>query len=154
MQSEPELELEASHVRYSATFSECRVTVSQAWGSTSPVRGKPFLKSHRIVSPSFSFLPLCLLLPFSFFFFFFVFLPFLGPLLRHMKVPRLGVQSELQPPAYTTATATRDLSCVFDLHHSSWQHQILNPVNEARDRTCVLTDTSRVHSPLSHDRNS
>ena len=30
-----------------------------------------------------------------FFFFFFVFLPFLGPLLRHMEVPRLGVQSEL-----------------------------------------------------------
>ena len=25
------------------------------------------------------------------FFFFFVFLPFLGPLLRHMEVPRLGV---------------------------------------------------------------
>ena len=28
------------------------------------------------------------------FFFFFVFLPFLGPLSRHMEVPRLGVQSE------------------------------------------------------------
>ena len=28
-------------------------------------------------------------------FFFFVFLPFLGPLLRHVEVPRLGVQSEL-----------------------------------------------------------
>ena len=27
----------------------------------------------------------------SFFFFFFVFLPFLGPLPRHMEVPRLGV---------------------------------------------------------------
>ena len=27
--------------------------------------------------------------------FFFVFLPFLGPLPRHMEVPRLGVQSEL-----------------------------------------------------------
>ena len=27
--------------------------------------------------------------------FIFVFLPFLGPLLRHMEVPRLGVQSEL-----------------------------------------------------------
>ena len=32
---------------------------------------------------------------FFFFFFFFVFLPFLGPLLRHMEVPRLGVESEL-----------------------------------------------------------
>ena len=28
-------------------------------------------------------------------FFLFVFLPFLGPLLRHMEVPRLGVESEL-----------------------------------------------------------
>ena len=27
--------------------------------------------------------------------FIFVFLPFLGPLLRHMEVPRLGVESEL-----------------------------------------------------------
>ena len=27
----------------------------------------------------------------EFFFFFFVFLPFLGPLLRHVEVPRLGV---------------------------------------------------------------
>ena len=30
-----------------------------------------------------------------FLFFFFVFLPFLGLLMRHMEVPRLGVQSEL-----------------------------------------------------------
>ena len=29
------------------------------------------------------------------FFFFFVFLPFLGLLLRHMEVPRLGVESQL-----------------------------------------------------------
>ena len=28
-------------------------------------------------------------------FLFFVFLPFLGPLLGHMEVPRLGVESEL-----------------------------------------------------------
>ena len=60
---------------------------------------------------------------------------FLGPYLRHMEVPRLGVQSELQPPAYTTATATQDLSHVCDLHHSSRQCWILNPLNEARDWT-------------------
>ena len=30
-----------------------------------------------------------------FFFFLFVFLPFLGPLPKHMEFPRLGVQSEL-----------------------------------------------------------
>ena len=32
-----------------------------------------------------------------------------------MEVPRLGVQLELQLPAYTAATATQDLSAVCDL---------------------------------------
>ena len=32
-----------------------------------------------------------------------------------MQVPRLGVKSELQPPAYTTATEKPDPSRVFDL---------------------------------------
>ena len=31
---------------------------------------------------------------------------FSGPHPRQMEVPRLGVKSELQPPAYTTARAT------------------------------------------------
>ena len=44
---------------------------------------------------------------------------FLGPHLRHMKVPWLGVESELQLLAYATATASQDLSCISDLHHSS-----------------------------------
>ena len=52
-----------------------------------------------------------------------------------MEVPRLGVKSELQLPAYTTATATWDLSNICDLHHSSQQHQMLNPLSEARDCT-------------------
>ena len=38
--------------------------------------------------------------------FFFLSFVFLGPHPRHREVPRLGVQSELQLPAYTTATAT------------------------------------------------
>ena len=41
------------------------------------------------------------------FFFFFV---FLGPPQRHIEVPRLGVKSELQLPAYTSATAAPDPS--------------------------------------------
>ena len=45
-----------------------------------------------------------------------------------MEVPRLGVESELHWPAYTTATATWDPSRMCHLHHSSWQHQILNPL--------------------------
>ena len=54
-----------------------------------------------------------------------------------MEVPRLGVELELLLPAYARAT-TPDPSCVFDLHHSSWQRQIVNPLSEARDRTCNL----------------
>ena len=53
---------------------------------------------------------------------------------------RPGVKEEVQLPAYTTATAMQDLSHVWDLHHNSWQHQILNPLSEVRDRTCILTD--------------
>ena len=34
--------------------------------------------------------------------------PFVQPHPRHMEVPRLGVESELQLPVYTTATATPD----------------------------------------------
>ena len=45
----------------------------------------------------------------------------------HMEVPRLGVKTELQPPAYATATATQDWSCICNLHHSSRPRQILNP---------------------------
>ena len=58
---------------------------------------------------------------------------FLGPHLRHMEVPRLGVESELQPLAHATATASRDGSHLCDLQDSSWQHWILNPQSEARD---------------------
>ena len=77
--------------------------------------------------------------------FFFFFLVFLGPYLWHMEVPRIVVESELQLLAYTSATATLDLTHVCDLHHSSRQLQILNSLSEARDQTCVLTDASRVH---------
>ena len=57
----------------------------------------------------------------------FLFLSFWGPYPWHMEVPRLGVQLELLPPAYTPAT---DPSRVCDLHHSSQQCWILS---EARD---------------------
>ena len=66
-----------------------------------------------------------------------------------MEVPRLGiqirVQLELQLPAYAAATATWYLIRVWDLHHSSQQHQILNPPSEARDRTHNLVVPSRIH---------
>ena len=61
-----------------------------------------------------------------------------------MEVPRLGVQSELQLPVTATATATWDLSRICDLHQSSQQRQIFNPLSEATDRTYILMDTSQI----------
>ena len=67
--------------------------------------------------------------------------------LGHMEFPRLGFEKELRLPAYTTATATWDPSLVCDLHCSSRQGRILNPLSEARDRTCILTDTGWIRFP-------
>ena len=50
-----------------------------------------------------------------------------------MEVPRLGVKLELQLQAYTIAIGTPDLSCICYLLCTLWQHQILNPLSEARD---------------------
>ena len=86
-----------------------------------------------------------LVLPPVFSFFLFSFCLFRAALRRHMEVPRLGVESQLQLPAYTTATAMPDSSLVCNLHHSSQQCQILNTLSEVKDRTCVLMDASRVH---------
>ena len=68
---------------------------------------------------------------------------FLGP--QNMEVPGLGVESELLPPVYATATTVPDPSHICDLHHSSRQCQIRNPLNEGRDWTQIFMSTSRVH---------
>ena len=73
---------------------------------------------------------------FGFPFFLFFFFCFLGPHLQ--EVPRLGVH----------------WSCICDLHHNSWQHQILNPLSKARVQTHILMDTSQVYILLSHNGNS
>ena len=36
-------------------------------------------------------------------------------------------------------------SGICNLHHSSQRCQILNPLSEARDRTCILLDTSQIY---------
>ena len=74
----------------------------------------------------------------------FFFSSFLGPHPWHMEGPRLGVQLELQLWACATATATPRLICVCNLHHSSQQHRILNPLGEARDWTRNPMVPSRV----------
>ena len=68
--------------------------------------------------------------------FLFHFFCFLEPHLQHVEVPRLGVTLELQLlsyTTYTTATGTRDLSYICDLHYSLWQRWILNTLSKARD---------------------
>ena len=62
-----------------------------------------------------------------------------------MEGPRLWVKSELQLLATATATATPDLSHVWDLHHCSWQHWILNPLSKAREKTCNFMVPSPIH---------
>jgi len=62
-----------------------------------------------------------------------------------MEVPRLEVELELQLPAYATATATGDPSSICNLHHSSQQHQIPDPLSEARDQNHLFMDTSQIH---------
>ena len=75
----------------------------------------------------FIFIPIASL-PFSFFPSFFFFFS-LGLHLRHVEVPRLGVESELWLPPY--ATAIPDLSHTCNLQ----QHRILNPLIGVKDGT-------------------
>src|SRR5512136_2400744 len=99
-------------------------------------RGVSSMSSYStILSNLHVFFFVCLFVCFCYFF---------GPLLRHMEVPRLGVESELKPLAYARATATQDLSRVCNLHHSSRQRRIVNPLSKARDRTRNLTVPSRI----------
>lgn len=63
----------------------------------------------------------------------FIYFCFLGPHPRHMEVPGLGVQLELQLLTYTTTTARRDPSHFYNLCCSLSQCWIFNPLNEARD---------------------
>ena len=112
----------------------------KGWSINSPLSGHslghpPLLLSFLL--SFFLFLP-----PFlpSFLFSFFLFWLYSW----HVEVSRLGVISELQLPAYTTATAMPDPNCVCDLHHSSWQRQILSLLSEAGDWTHFLMDISWV----------
>ena len=82
---------------------------------------------------------------FWFCFFVFCFLVFfgsfviLGLYLRHMEIPKLGIELELQLPAYTTGTAARDLSQFCNLHHSSQQCRILSLLIKDRNWTLATS---------------
>ena len=65
--------------------------------------------------------------------------------LWHMEVPWLGVELELHLLATATGTAMPDPSRICDLHCSSQQCQVLNPLSRDRDQTCILMDTGQVH---------
>ena len=58
----------------------------------------------------------------------------------HIAVPRLGMESAMPLPVYTTATAMPDPSHTCN-PGSLPQRQILNLLSEARDRTHILTET-------------
>ena len=71
-----------------------------------------------------------------------------------MEVPRLGVKSELQLPAYATDTATImcDLSCsIYTTAHGNARS--LTP-SEDRDQICLIRDTSWVLNLLGQNGNS
>ena len=95
--------------------------------------------------PWWEILNICFILPFgsiylfsgnklqscSVFLFMYVFF-LLGPHLCYMEALGLGVESELQLPAYTSATTTPDPNCIWDLQCSLWQCQIFSPLSKAR----------------------
>ena len=76
--------------------------------------------------------------PLFFFLFIFFFLLF-----RSETMAFGGSQARGWIGATAIGWGMQDLSPICDLHHSSWQHWILNPLSDARDWTCNLTVTSR-----------
>ena len=75
------------------------------------------------------FPPFCLFFPFFF---------FLGLHLWHIEVPWLGVKLELQLPTYTTATATRDLSCICDLQPQLMAMPDPKPTEQGQESSWIL----------------
>ena len=68
----------------------------------------------------------------NFFFFFFS-----GLHLRHMEIPKLGLNWN-----YSCQPMPQPQQLGIQAAHDSWQRWILNPLSEARDRTCIFMDTS------------
>ena len=79
---------------------------------------------------------------------------FLGLHLRHMEVPRLGFESELQLPAYAIATAAWDLSHICNLHHSSLNTRSLTHLTRLGIKPESSWTLCWVLNLLSHSENS
>ena len=80
---------------------------------------------------------------------------FLGPHSWHVGVPRIRVESQLQPLAYTTATRTWDFSCICNLHYSSRLTAVPDP--RPTEQSEGLNPYPHGYSDpflLSHNRNS
>ena len=105
-------------------FSDIQgLTVGHPWGSST-------CRYISTVSASiFTWTSVCCFLFFVFF--------LLGPHPWHIEVPRLEIESGLQLPACTIATAMWDLSCICNLQHSSRQHQTLKLGIESTS-SCIL----------------
>ena len=76
------------------------------------------------------------LVPTSFFFFFFFGLFMAAPMAYGSSPPR-GRNRAADAGLHHSNTRS-------ELRHSLWQHQILNPLSEARDQGQVLMDISQV----------
>ena len=87
---------------------------------------------------------------------FFAVLCFLEPHPRHVEVPRLGVELELQLLAYTTATACGIRATPVTYTTAHGKGRILQRLSEARNQTRIPTDTSwvRARHRLGHNGNS
>ena len=96
------------------------------------------ISQHFIFYCLASITPICLptaILAFCFWFWFFLCLFF-----RAACAAYGGSQARSQIRAaslYRSHSNVRSKLCL-DLHHSSWQHWILNSLREARDRMCIL----------------
>ena len=62
--------------------------------------------------------------------------------LQHMEVAQGQIIAAAVAYTTATATATPDLSHNCGLCCSLWQSWILNPLSEARDQICILTETT------------
>ena len=70
---------------------------------------------------------------------------FLGPHLWHMEVPGLGIELELQLPAYTKPQQCQIWATSATSTTAHDHTRIFNPLREAWDRTCNLMVPGQIH---------